>query len=135
MNKQEKQFITAAGILIFAGIILGALGAHALKNIISETAIQSFKTGVFYQISQGLGLLLLVLIQKSFNLNLKLSLRLILLGTILFSCSIFTLSLMENIEFSIMKKILGPVTPLGGLLMIAGWMTFIMKALKSPSKP
>ena len=135
MNKQEKNTLLFAGFLIFSGILLGALGAHALKEILSLRAIESFKTGVFYQISQAIGILLIVLIQKNFNVNLSLSSKLLLIGTILFSGSIYILSFSEKIDLGVFKSILGPITPLGGILMITAWLIFIIKVAKSTQNP
>ena len=135
MNKHEKNLIVFAGSLLFSGIIFGAFGAHILKEILSESALEIFKTGVFYQITQGLGLLLLVLIQKSFSLNLKLSSKLISIGILLFSGSIYILSLSELIDLGAFKIIVGPITPIGGLLMIVGWFAFILKSIKYQKNP
>ena len=135
MNKHEKNVLTFAGSLLFTGIIFGAFGAHILKETLSENALESFKTGVFYQITQGLGLLLLILIQKNFSLDLKLSSKLISIGILLFSGSIYILSLSEVIDLGVFKKIIGPITPIGGLLMIVGWFTFIFKSIKYQKNP
>ena len=135
MNKHEKNLIVFAGSLLFSGIIFGAFGAHILKEILSESALEIFKTGVFYQITQGLGLLLLVLIQKSFSLNLKLSSKLISIGILLFSGSIYILSLSELIDLGAFKIIVGPITPIGGLQMIVGWFAFILKSIKYQKNP
>lgn len=103
----------------FLGVLFGAFGAHYLKARLSADALQSFETGVRYQLLHAV--LLLVL---SFNLAMDSAMetwicRLFILGILLFSFSIY------GLVWSGYKgkkwKFLGPVTPLGGLLLLAGW--------------
>jgi uncharacterized membrane protein YgdD (TMEM256/DUF423 family) len=106
-------------ILGFLGVLLGAFGAHYLKGKMSEDQARAFETGVRYQLFHAL--LLLVL---SFNLSFTSSLDgyivgAILWGTLLFSFSIYGLVLSE--VFGRKWRFLGPVTPLGGLLLLVGW--------------
>ncbi|NHF60386.1 DUF423 domain-containing protein [Flavobacteriaceae bacterium TP-CH-4] len=111
------QFVGALYGLL--AIIFGAFGAHALKKSFSSEQLKSFETGVKYQMYHAI--LLLVL---SFNLNLETTLErsmiyCFVLGTFLFSFSIYALT------FSASKgkklRIMGPVTPLGGLFLALGW--------------
>lgn len=111
------QFIGALFGLL--AIIFGAFGAHALKKSFSEEQLKSFETGVKYQMYHALLLLML-----SFNLNLESSLEknmiyCFVIGTFLFSFSIYglTLSASKGKKW----KFLGPVTPIGGLLLVVGW--------------
>lgn len=100
-------------------VILGAFGAHALKKSLNDDQLKSFETGVKYQMYHAI--LLLVL---SFNLNLDTDIQRYMIysfvfGILLFSFSIYLLvigkSKGKNMAF------LGPVTPLGGLLLVMGW--------------
>ncbi len=100
-------------------IMLGAFGAHALKKIMTQEQLTSFETGVKYQMYHALVLLML-----SFNLNLDTSLEkymvyCFILGTLLFSFSIYGLCI-SGAKGS-KWKFLGPLTPLGGLLLVVGW--------------
>lgn len=104
-------------------IVLGAFGAHAFKKILSPEKLESFETGVRYQIYAAFFLLICGL-----NLNMDLvlaqwSFYLMTLGTLLFSGSIYLLAFAgywnKNLKF------LGPVTPLGGLGMISAWILLI----------
>jgi len=100
-------------------IIIGAFGAHALKKVLSKEQLVSFETGVKYQMYHALLLLLL-----GFNLPLKSTLEhsviyCLILGTLLFSFSIYGLCL--STAKGNKWKWLGPVTPLGGLLLVTGW--------------
>lgn len=108
--------IAATGaMLAAAGIALGAFGAHGLKELISDKYLQVFETGVKYQMYGAMGLVLLSL----FGSMLKKPSMLILSGLLIFSVSLYFLS-MNEVWGDGLKK-LGAITPLGGLLMIAGW--------------
>lgn len=110
---------------IFA-IILGAFGAHALKKIITEQKLASFEIGVRYQLYHAFFLLIMGI---GFNTNFSTSIiqwsyYLITIGTMLFSISIYLLALADYFKKNF--KFLGPVTPLGGLLMIFGWVCLLI---------
>ena len=113
-------FAQVMGALLgFLGVLLGAFGAHYLKGKMSDDQARAFETGVRYQLFHAV--LLLVL---SYNLSFTSSLDgyivgAILWGTLLFSFSIYGLVLSE--VFGKKWRFLGPVTPLGGLLLLVGW--------------
>lgn len=126
--KQKIIFLWAI-FFIATAIILGAFGAHALKKVLSSESLLSFETGVKYQMYQGLGLLILGTMANKWTFNLKWPVLLLLLGTILFSFSIYGLSIQELLGISL--KFLGPITPLGGSLLIVGWIMLGIKIWKS----
>lgn len=102
-----------------ASVVLGALGSHALSNVLSPEKISSFEVGVRYQMYHALALLVLgLLLPLSTSLE-KTAAWGMAIGTLLFSGSIYLLSLAEYWKVNL--KFLGPVTPLGGLFLIAGW--------------
>lgn len=106
-------------LLGFLGVLFGAFGAHYLKGKLSESQLLAFETGVRYQLIHAV--LLLVL---SFNLSFTSAVenyivRAFLIGTLLFSFSIYGLVLSDS--FGKKWRFLGPVTPLGGLLLLVGW--------------
>ena len=121
----QKSTVLIGAIFIVVAIILGAFGAHALKAVLSEEKLLSFETGVRYQLIQGVSLLVIGLNSKTLGFELKLIERLLIIGTILFSISIYLLA-MANL-MGISMKWLGPVTPIGGSLMIIGWFVFIYR--------
>ena len=103
----------------FLAVIFGAFGAHALKKKLTPELLQSFETGVKYQMYHAI--LLLVL---GFNLNFDKPLdsaivNCFIFGTLLFSFSIYALCL--GAAKGNKPRFLGPVTPLGGLLLVVGW--------------
>ena len=102
-------------LLLGAGIAMGAFGAHGLKNVASAHYIQVFETGVQYQVYTALGIMLLSLFGKA----LEKPILLILAGMWIFSVSLYFIGLNELLGTSLKK--LGMITPVGGLLMIAGW--------------
>ncbi len=100
-------------------VVFGAFGAHTLKKSLNNDQLKSFETGVKYQMYHAI--LLLVL---SFNLNLDTALQqymiyCFIIGTLLFSFSIYLLVIGK--AKGNRMKFLGPVTPLGGLLLVIGW--------------
>jgi uncharacterized membrane protein YgdD (TMEM256/DUF423 family) len=115
----EKKIIILALSLGVISIILGAFAAHGLKNKLDASMLQSFETGVKYQLYQALFLLFIAstgLVSQHIKMQVF---YFILAGVVFFSGSIYLLSTQSitNINF---KKI-GFITPIGGLLMIIGW--------------
>lgn len=110
-------------------VILGAFGAHALKKIISSEKLTSFETGVRYQMYSALFLLIVGYILKFESPSEKWISILMIAGTFIFSFSIYLLSMSEawNMNF----KFLGPITPIGGLMMIISWAMLIFYFLKN----
>lgn len=124
-----KQTIMIIGA-IYGGlsVILGAMGAHALKKVLSEAQLASFEVGVKYMMYHAL---VLILVAYIFNLETKLESFMawsFALGTFLFSVSIYFLSMSDVLGINL--RFLGPVTPLGGLLMIVGWGLLVVNIIK-----
>lgn len=122
--------ITITGaVIIMLSIILGAFGAHALKERLEPEQLTSFETGVRYAMYHGLAFLILGLASEKLP-KLRWGFRLLCFGVVLFSVSIFLLSMQSilNVEM----KFLGPVTPIGGVLLIAGWAVFIVSLIRNP---
>ena len=110
-------------------VILGAFGAHALKKIISVEKLASFETGVRYQMYAALFLLVVGYILKFETPSEKWISILMIAGTFIFSVSIYLLAFSE--VMAIPSKIIGPITPLGGLLMIISWAMLIFHFAKN----
>ncbi|HRE77576.1 MAG TPA: DUF423 domain-containing protein [Flavobacterium sp.] len=124
----NRKIILFASILGVISIILGAFGAHALKEVLNENQLVSFETGVRYQFYHALFLLFLgtsvLLSDKTKNIILTL----VLVGVLFFSGSIYLLA--TNDLTSIDFKFLGPITPIGGLLLIGAWVALFLNILK-----
>ncbi len=110
-------------------VILGAFGAHALKKVISVDKLASFETGVKYQMYSALFLLIVGYILKFESPAEKWISILMIAGTFIFSVSIYLLAFSE--VAAIPSKFIGPITPLGGLLMIVSWAMLIFYFVKN----
>lgn len=128
MEKQTKNTLIIALILFITGIILGAFGAHGLKDLVSAEKIASFEVGVRYQMLNALGLLALAALKPQLNFSIRNSVIFILIGVICFSLSIYGLTFL--LKGDSLGKVLGPITPIGGLLMIVGWSLVLIKIFK-----
>ena len=128
MNKTV--FVT--GIFFgFTAIVLGAFGAHGLKEVLTESQLDTFETGVKYQMYHALFLLIvsqLKMISQKFQ---KTIYFLTVLGVILFSFSIYFLATNELTGFDF--KSIGFITPIGGLLLISAWALLGFGVLKHKS--
>ena len=100
-------------------VVLGAFGAHALKKVLSVEKLTSFETGVRYQMYSALFLLIVGYILKFETPAEKWISILMIVGTFIFSFSIYLLAF--NDVSGMNFKFLGPITPLGGLMMIISW--------------
>lgn len=122
----KSTIVLTGALFILTGILLGAFGAHALQNHLTIKELDSFQTGIQYQLYHGLALLVL-----GFNFDkIRRSSLLcwgIVLGTVLFSGSIYLLAL--DTLIGIKLSFLWPVTPLGGTLLIVSWGTLIYQLI------
>lgn len=115
----DKKIILSALIFGIISIVLGAFGAHALKKMLSVDQLSSFEVGVKYLMYQAFFLFFIGTTQMVLEKQKRIIFYLTLGGTILFSGSIFLLTTktVSGIDF----KLLGPITPIGGLLLIISW--------------
>lgn len=120
----EKKIISTAAILGMLAIILGAFGAHALKKVLSLDQLATFETGVRYQTYHALFLLLIGIMPNLTQKAKKYIYYFTLFGVILFSGSIYLLATNNLTSFDF--KIIGFVTPIGGLLLILAWGTLLL---------
>ena len=126
----NKPILLKGAILGAVAVILGALGAHVLKNVLTPEQLLSFETGVKYQMYHALLLVILSLAIKPTSSKYFLTaVNLIFLGVILFSGSIYLLTIKNIIGMEFLKFI-GPVTPIGGILIVIGWVLLIWEGLK-----
>jgi uncharacterized membrane protein YgdD (TMEM256/DUF423 family) len=115
----EKKILLAACTLGFLAIIFGAFGAHALKKSLTVEQLNSFETGVKYQMYHALFLLFIGATQIITLKEKTIIFYLTLTGVLFFSGSIYVLS--TNSLTGIKSKLIGPITPIGGLLLILSW--------------
>ena len=125
----DKKIVITGSILGFLGVVIGAFAAHGLKPLISLESIQTFETGVRYQMYHALLLLFVggtTLIPKKKK---TLIFYFVFGGVVLFSGSIYGLA--TNVLTGFDFKTIALVTPLGGLLLISGWMIMILSFFKA----
>ncbi len=129
-----KNTLIFAGVSIFIAVALGAMGAHYLRETLEFPIqkIESWKTAVQYQSLHGLALFALVIIANLVpKLNLEKSITFIKIGMSLFAGSIYFLTMNYTWEMDLIPKIMGPLTPIGGLCMLIGWGLFIVNVSKT----
>ncbi len=120
-----QQVIIITGALFgMLSVIFGAFGAHALKKTLSEEQLKSFETGVKYQMYHAIVLLVLGF---NFEYTTNAIYWCFTLGIVLFSFSIYGLVLSDSKGEKL--KFLGPITPIGGLLLVIGWLLLIISVL------
>ena len=111
--------LLSAAFLGMTAIILGAFGAHALKKTLNKKQLKNFETGVKYQMHHALVLLILGF-QLEFNQQIESYIVYCFIsGIILFSFSIYGLVISSAKNKKM--RFLGPITPLGGVLLTLGW--------------
>lgn len=128
----NRKILITATLLGAISIILGAFGAHALKKMIDVNALATFETGVRYQMYHALFLLFLAsnnLIQEKTK---KVILLLVIFGVLFFSGSIYLLA--TNAMTSFDFKVIGFITPIGGLLLIIAWSLMFVGIVKNKSQ-
>jgi uncharacterized membrane protein YgdD (TMEM256/DUF423 family) len=119
MNK----YIKVGALTAMLSVVLGAFGAHLLKDRISVDALEVYNTGVQYHMFHAIGILLIALLIERLPSQ-KLAIwaaRLHIIGIVLFSGSLYALALSG-------VKALGAITPLGGIAFIAGWICMALAA-------
>jgi uncharacterized membrane protein YgdD (TMEM256/DUF423 family) len=129
----QKPFIISGCIFAAAAVLLGAFGAHALKERLDPNALQVFETGVRYQMYHALALLLLGALVPHLHFGWAAwAGRFFAAGIVLFSGSLYLLSCRSLLGLE-QWTFLGPLTPAGGLSFVAGWMFLLFSYLKSPN--
>ncbi len=127
----HKKFIAAGAILGGLSVALGAFGAHGLQKITEDIKIiQNFQTAAQYQMYHALALIATgILFEKFGGKLLNTAAVLFILGIVFFSGSLYLMTWLK-IEGSSVVKAIGPVTPLGGVCFIAGWLLLMAAVLK-----
>ncbi|MDR7088754.1 DUF423 domain-containing protein [Cellvibrio fibrivorans] len=121
-------FLVIAAVSGFFTVVIGAFAAHGLKQMLAPEMIEVVKTGVQYQMYHALVLMLVALWfkQKPAASGLKAAGLAFILGTLLFSGSLYALALGA-------PRWLGPITPLGGLCFLIGWLLLTISAWRTSS--
>lgn len=113
-----RRVLGTASVLLALATIAGALGAHALKSHWPTQRLEVYDTAVRYQFYHALGLLGIGLALRTLDVApLRAAALLVIAGIVLFSGSLYALTLGA-------PRLTGAVTPIGGLALVAGWLTF-----------
>jgi uncharacterized membrane protein YgdD (TMEM256/DUF423 family) len=132
----NKRYLTITGILGATGVALGALGAHFLKNkmqsgLITADQLSGFETGTKYQLFHAIVLLAIFFYNSNKNnKTLNIAANLFITGILLFSGSLYLLTT-RNLFGMDGLRLLGPVTPIGGVALMAGWCWLIIYAIQT----
>jgi uncharacterized membrane protein YgdD (TMEM256/DUF423 family) len=128
-----KNTILIAAILGAVAVILGAFGAHSLSAVLSADKLQTYQLGVTYQYYHVLAMLAVGLLQRFGNPADKFLAwagTCFFIGILLFSGSLYLLSLRDLFNIDDYKFLYGPLTPIGGLFFIAGWVLMAFASLQ-----
>ncbi|MGY4384463.1 uncharacterized membrane protein YgdD (TMEM256/DUF423 family) [Pedobacter sp. UYP24] len=123
----NRSIVLTASLFGALAVVLGAFGAHGLKQVIDEEALTIWAKGVEYQFYHTFALLFLS--QLKGGKQLRLAYWFFTIGIVFFSGSLYLLATRSITNFSFLNSV-GPITPLGGLLLILGWLMLFLNALK-----
>ena len=120
-----KMFLLLGSIQAFLAVALGAFGAHGLESRLTAKMLHVYQTGVQYHLIHAMGIILIAILSERMSGTPLVSWAgwLMFAGIVLFSGSLYALSISGI-------KILGAITPLGGLAFLAAWILLVVAALK-----
>lgn len=127
----QRRFLIAGAVFGLLGVVTGAFAAHGLRPLLDENSLNSFETGVRYQIYHALLFLILGSALKFGKFG-KAVFYLLLFGVILFSGSIYVLA--TNNLTAVDFRAIALLTPLGGLLLIIAWSLLLVDFIKLKNK-
>ena len=119
-DKEHYSYLLFTSVMMFLGIILGAFGAHALKDSLSEYSADIYAKANFYHYLSAISIAIMAFSKLE---KLKSCIYLQLAGGLIFSSSLYLLAISG-------VKMLGAITPIGGTLMIISWGLFSFKCYK-----
>jgi len=126
----HKIHLVLGSTLAGLGVVLGAFGAHGLKQLVPPETVSSYQTGVQYQMYHAFALLIIGILSERLSSNLvNWASVFFVLGIVLFSGSLYLLASLKA-----MNKVgvsgVGIITPIGGLMFIAGWILLLIAIIK-----
>jgi uncharacterized membrane protein YgdD (TMEM256/DUF423 family) len=124
----NKRIILIGALFGLTGVILGAFGAHGLEGKVNAMSLENWKTAVSYQFYHTFAILYLSTFSRAKNGLINFAFIAFTLGILLFSGSLYLLATREITAFS--SSFLGPVTPIGGLFFILGWISLFIATIR-----
>jgi len=125
----KKTILITASLFGMFAVVLGAFGAHGLKDLVDSDAVTTFETGVRYQMYHAFFLFVLALLPDTMLKSKRPIYLCVVIGVILFSFSIYILGLNDLTQFDF--KMFGIVTPIGGVFLIVAWALMLSGIVKS----
>ncbi|GGB11741.1 DUF423 domain-containing protein [Macrococcus hajekii] len=119
-----KTFLIIGALNAMLAVALGAFGAHGLEGKLTPKYLDIWNKATMYQMYHALGLILIGILNGTTSLNLNTAGWLMTAGIVLFSGSLYILAVTQI-------KVLGAITPIGGVLFIASWFLLILAAWKA----
>lgn len=118
-----KLFLIIGAVNAMLAVALGAFGAHGLEGKLSEKYMDVWDKATAYQMYHALGIIAIAILNGTTKMNLNTAGWLMTLGIVIFSGSLYLLALTQI-------KVLGAITPIGGVLFIASWVMLMIAAIK-----
>ena len=130
-STMDKRSLGWGAGFLFLSVAFGAFGAHALKAVLNTDQLGQWHTAVQYQFYHGLGLLVLAMAGDRLPSRSVKAIRTVFVaGVWLFCGSIYLLSTRELLGIGAATSLLGPITPVGGLCFLGGWIVLLITALR-----
>ncbi len=126
----NKQIILTASFFGLLAVILGAFGAHGLEGKITDYHLNTWKTANQYHFYHTFALLFISTFSRAKSQSIRVSFIAFTIGIFLFSGSLYLLSVRSLLDLDSFAAILGPITPLGGVCFMVGWIGLFVAALK-----
>jgi uncharacterized membrane protein YgdD (TMEM256/DUF423 family) len=125
----QRAFLIIAALAGLTAVILGAFGAHSLRNVLTIEQLNIWEKGVQYQIYHALALFICsIYLRKEYSVSVRNAAICFIMGILCFSGSLYLLATRELTGLPVL--IIGPVTPIGGFFFIAGWGLVLIQAMK-----
>ncbi len=124
LHPLAKRSLIIGSMLLGLAVLIGAFGAHGLKNMVGPEKLVTFETGVRYHFYHAFGVIILGLLQQVFQtMKLTASFWAFVVGILLFSfnCYFYTVTGL---------KVFAMIVPIGGVLFVAGWIVLMVQSLK-----
>ena len=127
-EKLDRKLVLLACVTGGLGVVLGAFAAHGLRPLLSGSAFESFNTGIRYQMYHSFLLFFIGLTSELKSSQKSILSKLILTGVLVFSGSIYLLATNDLTSYNF--KVIGFITPVGGLFLIASWLLLFVYFFK-----
>ncbi|MEJ7692589.1 DUF423 domain-containing protein [Daejeonella sp.] len=126
----NKRIIVIASVFGILAVVLGAFGAHGLKKLVSAEALDTWHTAVQYQFYHTFAMLFLATFSRFRSRTINAASWFFTIGIVLFSGSLYLISAKDILNI-VNLSLLGPLTPIGGLFFILGWISLLVATIRN----